>query len=295
MRFLALYLASTAVFAASDWPRFRGPNGAGISQDRGLPSEIGPNRNVLWKVKTPKGNASPIVLQGRVWITGHQGDDRLVLCYDAGTGALLWRKVVAKALTEVPNPINGPTTPTPATDGRSIFVFFPDVGLLAYDLDGKERWRVPLGPFGGVQGMAVSPVYAEGNVVLLIDTPEQAYLAAYDARTGKAVWKVDRPIGLLGSYATPALYEPPSGPMQLVVAGAVELTGYQAKTGERLWWAFRVTNAPAAPPLVTGDSVYTVDISDAGAPSFSQMLKDFDKNQNGKIELSEVSGDSDND
>jgi len=294
MRILALCLTLTALVSASDWPRFRGPNGTGTSADQGLPAEIGRDRNVLWKQKTLKGHSSPVVIKGRLWITGHEGDERVVLCYDAASGSLVWRRAVAKARTEAWNPMNGPTTPSVATDGRSIFVFFPEFGLLAYDFDGKERWRVALGPFGGVQGMAVSPVYAEGNVVLLIDTPEQAYLAAYDARTGKPVWKVDRPIGLLGSYATPALYEPPSGPMQLVVAGAVELTGYQAKTGERLWWAFRVTNAPAAPPLVTGNSVYTIDISDAGAPPFSQMLKDFDKNQNGKIELSEVSGDSDN-
>jgi outer membrane protein assembly factor BamB len=255
MRFLALYLICAAAAGASDWTRFRGPNGSGVSTDRGLPTEISPNRNVLWKGKTPKGNSSPVVLQGRLWITGHEGDERLVLCYDAATGALLWRKAVTKAFTEVINPVNGPTTPTPASDGRSIFVFFPDVGLLAYDLDGKQRWRVPMGPFGGVQGMAVSPIYAEGNVVLLIDTPEYAYLAAFDAETGKQVWKTERQPGFLGSYITPAVYKPADGPAQIVVAGAVELTGYQAKTGERLWWARGVTNAPAAPPLIAGDAI----------------------------------------
>src|SRR6266446_4927592 len=295
MRFLAFCLSCTIVFAASDWPRFRGPDGAGVSQDRGLPAEIGPDRNVLWKAKTPQGNSSPIVLQGRVWITGHEGDERFVLCYDAGTGALLWRKSITKALTEVPNPINGPTTPTPATDGRSIFVFFPDVGLLAYALDGKERWRVPMGPFGGIQGMAASPVYVEGNVVLLIDTPEQAYLAAFDAGSGKQVWKTERPVGFLGSYTTPALYEPAGKPAQIVVAGAVELTGYQAKTGERLWWARGVTNGPAAPPLIDGDAIYTLEPTGAEPPPFSQMLKEFDKNHNGKIELSEISGETVND
>jgi outer membrane protein assembly factor BamB len=295
MRFLILSLACAAAAAASDWPRFRGPNGAGISPDRDLPAEIGPNRNVLWKAKSPKGNSSPVISQGRVWITGHEGDERVVLCYDAGSGALLWRKTVTKALTEVPNPINGPTTPTPATGGRSVFVFFPDVGLLAYDLDGKQRWRVPLGPFGGIQGMAVSPVYAEGNVVLLIDTPEQAYLVAFDAETGKQVWKVERPIGFLGSYVTPVLYKPVNGPVQIIVAGAIELTGYQANTGERLWWARGVTNGPAAPPLIAGDSIYTLEPVGSDPPPFSQMLKDFDKNKNGKIELAEVSGDSAND
>jgi outer membrane protein assembly factor BamB len=294
MRLLTLCLVVLNLFA-SDWPRFRGPNGTGVSSDHGLPKEIGPDRNVLWKAKTPQGHSSPIVVQGRVWITGHEGDERIVLCYKAETGALLWRRTVTKARTEVPNPENGFTTPTPATDGRFIFVYFPDLGLIAYDINGKERWRVPLGPFGGIQGMAVSPVYADGNVALLIDTPEEAFLVAFDAATGKQVWKADRPIGFLGSYTTPALYKPADGPTQIVVAGAVELTGYQAKTGERLWWARGVTNGPAAPPLIAGDSIYTLEPTGNGAPPFKQMLDGFDKNKNGKIELSEITGDGVND
>ena len=71
------YLAFVAVLAASDWPRFRGPNGAGISPDKGLPEEISRDRNVLWKQKVLKGHSSPIVVNGRVWITGHEGDERV--------------------------------------------------------------------------------------------------------------------------------------------------------------------------------------------------------------------------
>jgi outer membrane protein assembly factor BamB len=294
MRFLPLFL-SVAAFGASDWPRFRGPNGSGVSSDRGLPTEISRDRNVVWKVKTPLGHSSPIVSQGRVWITGQEGDERIVLCFDARSGALLWRRSVTKARTEVANPQNGFTTPTPATDGRSVFVFFPDVGLVAYSLEGNELWRVPLGPFGGVQGMAVSPVYVAGNVVLLIDTPERAYIAAYDAATGEQAWKTDRPIGFLGSYATPAVYQPANGPAQIVAAGATEVTGYQAKTGERLWWARGVTNAPAAPPLIAGDSIYTLEPTGSGAPPFKQMLAEYDRNKNGEVELSELTGESVND
>jgi outer membrane protein assembly factor BamB len=143
--------------------------------------------------------------------------------------------------------------------------------------------------------MAVSPVYVEGKVVLLIDTPEQAYIAAYNAETGKQEWKTDRPIGFLGSYATPAVYQPSGGPTQIVVAGATELTGYQAKTGERLWWARGVTNAPAAPPLVAGDAIYTVEPTGGGPPPYKQMLDQYDKNKHGKIVLSELTGESVND
>jgi outer membrane protein assembly factor BamB len=292
MRFTVLCAFSVLVSFASDWTRYRGPDGTGISSGHDLPVEIGSGRNVIWKTKTFKGNSSPIVLKNRLWITGHDGDERFLLCYDTVDGRLLWRQGVTKARTEALNPLNGPTTPSPATDGRSVFVFFPDFGLLAYGLDGKEQWRVPLGPFGHIQGMAVSPIYAEGNVVLLIDTPETAYLAAFDSRTGRQSWKVDRPIGFLGSYATPSVYRPRGRPAQIVVSGAVELTGYQATTGERLWWARGVTYAPAALPLVSGDSVYTVEPTGEPAPPFSHMLNEFDRDKNGKIQLSEVGGDS---
>lgn len=295
MRILGLCCASLLLFAAADWPRFRGPNGEGISTERGLPSDISRDRNVLWKVKTPKGNSSPIVIGNRLWITGHEGDDRVVLCYDAATGALLWRKSVAKARTELPNPLNGPTTPTAATDGRRVFVFFPEFGLLAYDLEGKEQWRVTMGPFGGIQGMAVSPVYTDGRVILQIDTPEQAYLAAFDAQTGKQAWKVERPVGFLGSYSTPSLYKPAGGAMQVVVAGAVELTGYDAKTGARLWWARGVTSGPAVLPLVTDNAVYTMEPAGGGVPPFSSMLAQFDKNKTGKIKYAEITGNNAND
>jgi outer membrane protein assembly factor BamB len=296
MRLMIVCLLSVTVAGASDWPRFRGPNGSGISAERNLPEAIAKDRNVLWKVKTPQGNSSPIVAAGRIFITGHEGDERITLCYDAEKGTLLWRAAVTKARTETPNPLNGPTTPTPATDGRSVFVFYPELGLIAYDFAGKELWQVPLGPFGGVQGMASSPVYAVGLVVLLIDTPETAYLAAFDAKTGKQRWKIERPIGFLGSYATPSVYQPPGGPEQIVVAGALELTGYDGRTGERLWWASGVTYAPAALPLVAGESVYTIEPATGAEapPPFSGWLKQFDKNKNASLELDEVAGDNPN-
>jgi outer membrane protein assembly factor BamB len=287
MRTLGLCLACV-LFLAADWPRFRGPNGAGVSVETGLPAEISRDRNVLWKVKSLKGNSSPIVVGGRLFITGHQGDERVLLCYNTTDGSLQWRKAVTKLRTEIPNPINGPTTPTPATDGRSVFVFYPEFGLLAYDFAGQELWRVPLGPFGGIQGMAASPVYTEGRVVLLIDTPEQAYLAAFDVRSGKQVWKKDRPIGFLGSYSTPSLYHPSGGPPQIVVAGALELTGYDARNGERLWWASGVTYGPANLPLVAGDAVFTMEPAGGGAPPFKGMLAQFDKDKNGTIEIAEI-------
>ncbi len=295
MRFLAFALAFSFLSHAADWGRFRGPNGTGVSADSPLPDRLDPSTNVIWKVKTPKGHSSPIVVNNRIYITAFDGDERIVLCLDAKSGEQVWRSAVKRLRSEQPNPLNGPTTPSVATDGNSAFAFFPEFGLIAYALaDGKELWRVPLGPFGGIQGMASSPIYTEGNVVQLIDTPEQAYLAAFDARTGKQIWKTERPLGWLGSYTTPSLYKPAKGPEQIIVSGAVELTGYQAKTGERMWWARGVTMGPAALPLVDGDSVYTLEpeAGDAASP-FAPMLAQLDKNKDGKIQIAEeITGDT---
>lgn len=122
---------------ASDWPRFRGPDGAGVSTDKNLPASIDRNQNLLWSAKPPTGNSSPIVVNERLYLTAHLADQRIVLCFDSKTGKELWRKSIAKMRSESFHPRNGSTTPTPTTDGSNVFVFFPEIGLLAFNRDGK--------------------------------------------------------------------------------------------------------------------------------------------------------------
>jgi hypothetical protein len=288
---LAVGLLIPLLAAASDWTRFRGPDGSGVSPDRNLPSAIGRDRAVAWKIASPAGNSSPVVAGNRLFLTGHDGDKRFLACYDTASGKELWRKPIPKRNSETPNPLNGPTTPTATVGGNTVFTFIPEFGLAAFTLDGNEKWTVPLGPFGGVQGMAGSPVYAAGKVVMEIDTPEQAYVAAWDAETGKPVWKTDRPIGFLGSYATPSIYEPANGPAQVIAAGAVELTGYDLSTGKRLWWVRGATYAPATLPLVAGSAVYTMEpLAGGGAPPFAGLLNQYDRNKDGKVQITELDG-----
>ncbi len=106
----------------------------------------------------------------------------------------------------------------------------------------SERFKVS--PSAGVRRRQCHPP----------DIPEQTFVAAYSAKSGKQFWKADRPIGFLGSYATPSLHEH-NGRMEVIVAGAVELTSYDVKTGRKISWARGVTYGPAALPLVAADSV----------------------------------------
>ena len=277
---------------ASDWPRFRGPHGAGVSPDAPLPSALVPETTGLWSVPFPAGNSSPVVVGGRLFLTGHEGDERVTLCLDAATGKEMWRRAVEKAREETFNRLNGPTTPSPATDGENVYAFFPDFGLLSYDGEGQERWRTPLGPFKSIQGLAASPVYVDGRIAVLVDTPEEAYLSAFSAETGERLWRVERPMSFLGSYATPVVWTPEGQATQIVVVGAVELTGYDAATGKRLWWVHGLTHHPTGPPFVVGDSLYTVEPGEGGGwPDFDGVVAQFDPDKDGRITIAHASED----
>src|SRR5688572_28764070 len=58
---------------AADWPRFRGPDGLGVTSDRGLPVSWGPNENVIWKVEPGAGTSSPVIFGSKIYLTAYSG------------------------------------------------------------------------------------------------------------------------------------------------------------------------------------------------------------------------------
>ncbi len=152
---------------AEDWPQFRGPNGTGVSASTGLPEEFGPNKNVIWKTALPPGHSSPVLTRNRVFVTAyakenaHTQDSKgttgtahtkenyklLVICLDRQTGKLVWQREVPRSGVGRLQNVNGPASPSPVTDGSNVYVFFQEFGLVSFDGAGKERWRLPLGPF----------------------------------------------------------------------------------------------------------------------------------------------------
>jgi outer membrane protein assembly factor BamB len=218
--FKVLLLLSIALASdpASEWRAFRGPNSSGVSAATALPTDIGPNKGVLWKVAAPAGKSSPVLTGDRVFLTGHDGDKLLTLCFDQKTGAQLWKREIRRERTSRRNALNDAAGPTPVTDGTAAYVFFADFGLAAYDLAGKELWRAPLGPFENEHGMVSSPVLADDRLIVLADLMHDSHIAAFDTRTGKQVWRVARR-DTLGGYSTPAIYHPKTGPAQIVLPG----------------------------------------------------------------------------
>lgn len=288
MRFLVCLALFTASLVAADWPRFRGPNGDGVSDAKELPVKFNAKENMVWRVEVPGGTSSPIHVSGRLYLTGFEKEQRLVMSLDAKTGREIWRKSVPRERTEAAHPLNGPATPTPASDGKNIYVFFPEIGLMSFDGDGNERWKTPLGPFASVQGLASSPIVVDETVVLGIDQTRDSFVAGFDAKTGKQKWKSDRASNPLGGYATPVVYRGKNGPSQVILVGALEITGYQVSTGERLWWAKGLTTAPAASPVVLGDTLFMNETAGSDLETPFTAFLGMDKNKDGKLDKSEI-------
>jgi outer membrane protein assembly factor BamB len=135
-----------------DWSRFRGPNGTGVANTSGLPSEFGPAKNVMWKAAVPAGHSSPVLTRSHVFMTGIEGNTLLVLALDRASGKELWRREVPRREKGRLENVNGPASPSPVTDGTNVYAFFQDFGLIAFTADGKELWRTPLGPFNMFYG-----------------------------------------------------------------------------------------------------------------------------------------------
>src|SRR6476661_326462 len=156
--FKTIVVFSALVLAASDpdWSRFRGPNGTGIAETSALPAEFGPAKNVLWKTAMPPGHSSPVLTRTHIFLTGADGDKLVVLAVDRATGKELWRRQVPRNRSGRLENVNGPASPSPVTDGDRVYAFFQDFGLVAYSADGKEQWRLPLGPFNMFYGFGAS-------------------------------------------------------------------------------------------------------------------------------------------
>jgi outer membrane protein assembly factor BamB len=293
MRPLLYFLFALGLFGA-DWPQLRGPDGSGLCPSCGqLPTVFGPQKNVLWKTELPPGKSSPVLVGDRIFLTAAEGDDLITICLSRTTGKVQWRRSVRAARREPQNSLNHRAAPTAVTDGKSVFVFFADFGLVAYDFDGNKQWQLPLGPFNSQHGIVASPVYSDGKVVLVCDGDTDAFIMAVDAVSGKIAWK--KPRNVINGYSTPMIYRPARGPAQVIAPGSYQLTAYSIVNGEPIWFVRGLTCQPKSAPTIAGDILYfngwTVG-NDSGEqvdlPPFAEVIAAADANHDGKLSQAEL-------
>jgi outer membrane protein assembly factor BamB len=224
---------------ASPWPRFRGPNGAGIAADQNIPVEWTNENGVLWKTALPGvGNSSPIVWGDRLFLqaASKDGKERSLLCVGVRDGKILWSRSVPGSVART-HAKNSLASSTPATDGERVYAVFWDgqeVFLQAYDFTGKPLWKQGLGGFNSQHGAGTSPIVYRDKVFVTHDQDGAAELMVFEAQSGKPVWNVPRR-AFRACYSTPMILEHPESAPELIVVSTGGITSYHPDTGTENW------------------------------------------------------------
>jgi outer membrane protein assembly factor BamB len=257
---------------AADWSQFRGPHRDGASDDAKTPTTWDESTNVLWKQKLPgHGSSSPIVVDGKVFLTCYSGYGfeernpgdqsalvRHVLAFDLNSGKSAWEFPAPAKLPEEDfrgfQALHGYASSTPATDGKTLYVFFGKSGVGAMTLDGKPKWSQSVGEGKHGWGSATSPVLYK-NLVIVNASVESGALVALDKTTGKQVWSSK---GVRSAWNSPVLVTPESGKTEVVISSQSEILAYDAESGQSAWRCSGVKDYVCPTVLVHGDVVYAI-------------------------------------
>jgi outer membrane protein assembly factor BamB len=258
---------------AEDWPQWRGPSRNGLSGEKDLPLHWSATENVAWKLAMPsKTGATPIISGNRIFLNVAEEDNNLDLwCVDKTKGTVLWKKLITGGNYKINK--QNMSSPSPVTDGASVFAM-TGVGVLkGFDFAGQELWvrdiQKDYGKFGQNWGYASSPLLYDDSLYVQVlhgmKTHDPSYILRIDKKTGKTVWRVERHTDAIrespDSYSTPQLlkYEDHA---EIVVSGGDCITGHDPATGKEVWRGngLNPTNKPdfrtIASAVVFGDIVY---------------------------------------
>jgi len=263
---------STTSAGADNWPHWRGPSATGASREKGLPVRWSESENVAWKLAMPaRSGSTPIIWERHLFLSVGDGDELWLWAVDRDGGQVLWKKRLGaeNVMTRKQNM----SSPSPVTDGETVWVLTGTGVVKAFDFAGNERWARNLvtdhGKFGLNWGYASSPLLLDDLLVVQVlhgmKTDDPSYVIALDGVTGATRWRVERPTDAKAespdAYTTPARLDTATGP-QIVVSGGNYVTGHDPKTGRELWrgGGLNPSDAPmyrvVASPVVAGDLVY---------------------------------------
>jgi outer membrane protein assembly factor BamB len=284
-----------------DWPSFRGISARGVAE--GYPAPLRWNgeagENVRWSTPIPGlGHSSPVVWRDLVCVTTAIGekskqdlrvglygdiqpvqDDTVhswkVYCLDKGTGAVRWEQTANTGVPRVKrHPKSTQANPTLATDGQRMVALFGSEGLYVYDLKGRLLWKKDLGLLDSgfyrvpdaQWGFASSPVLHEGKLVVQADVQKGSFLAAFDAASGRELWRTAR--SDVPTFSTPTVHAE-GARTQVIVNGWKHIGGYDAATGKELWRLTGGGDIPVPTPVVADGLVFITNAHGGAAPIFA--------------------------
>lgn len=284
--FLIAFTFSTAL--AQNWPQFRGPGATGVAE--GSPQaakwDASTQTNVRWKTAIPGlSHSSPVVWGNKVFVMtavssgtdekkfGLYGDVKpvkedpkhtyKVYAVDKRDGKILWERIAFEGIPKIKrHPKSSHAASTPVTDGKYVIALFGSEGLFAYDLNGKQLWKQDVGVldagwFYDVDYQweyASSPIIYKNMVIIQADIQKDSFIAAYDIKNGKLLWKTPRE-GELPGWGSPTVYEGKTR-AELVTAGAKAVRGYDPLTGKELWKLGPMAEIATPTPFAAHDLIY---------------------------------------
>jgi len=228
--------------AAGQWPQWRGPDGAGVSDATGLATRWDATTNVRWRLALPgPGPSTPVVWGDRIFLTAAAGDD-LVLMAISTAGKEIWRRRLADGNKVIRSGESNMAAPSPVTDGEHIWVLLGTGYLASFDFAGDEVWQFNLQeryePFSMYHGYSSSPLLYGGRIYIQALHGNQQLVAALDGGTGAELWKhiraTDARDECLHSYASPTIYRD-GGTELLLIQGADYLTAHRPADGKEVW------------------------------------------------------------
>lgn len=244
---LVITLLAGKIILADNWPQWRGPHLNGVSSEKNLPARWGTEENIAWKLPLPAWSGStPIIWRERIFLNVAEGDNLYLWCVERSKGSPIWKKLLGSGNTKMRK--QNMSSPSPVTDGTGVYVMTGTGMLKGFDFGGNELWARDIqkdyGRFGLNWGYASSPLLYQDSLYVQVlhgmKTDDPSYLLRIDKKSGKTVWKVDRPTNAKmespDSYTTPALLSY-AGKTEIVITGGDCVTGHDPATGKELWRA----------------------------------------------------------
>ncbi|MDX2431934.1 MAG: PQQ-binding-like beta-propeller repeat protein [Bacteroides sp.] len=299
--FLTLSFSLSAQKATPSWTHFRGNHLDGISEEKGLPLSWDDSTNIAWKTAIDgKGWSSPVVLGEQVWLTTatSAGKEMRAVCLDFKTGEIIHNLIMFNpdSLNRI-HAINSYATPTSAIEIGFVYVHFGRYGTACLNTNtGETVWERKDMQVEHIQGPASSLLIYKDKLIVHMEGSDIQYIVALDKKTGKTIWKTERPKELYDhleyigkkTYITPIIVET-NGRYLLISNGSAACIAYDPESGKEVWRiVYGEDSTIAMPTEENGIIYYYTGLETDSSGERRTLLLAVDPNGEGDIQKTNI-------
>lgn len=186
----------------------------------------------VWKTAVGLGDASPVLVNGKIFLHTKQDSSEYVICVDAKSGKIVWQEKNNKApvITGGPASHPGPRSTPFVSGGKVVTIGAGGAVFCRNSNNGKLIWKTEEYSEVPQFYVAVSPLVTGNKVIAHLNGKEKGVIIAFDLNKGNVIWKLE---GFSSTYSSPVLMK--AFPYMVVVQAEKELLGVSADTGKLLW------------------------------------------------------------